>query len=195
MSYPGLVFDETYFRNGAYTDYGPGMWGEAFTFPGFATDLIARAAARGQSLAGFRVGVLGCAFGHGVAALRALGVTAFGIDVSAYAISQAPPEAAPFVMQGDATVRSVLNGFRSFAGLPGNQQFRALIDEDLATCLTDAEASDAFVEWRRHGQVVVHRLSDHPTTDPEHNFHDLAGWRALIGAGDWLYSYTTWAEG
>lgn len=196
MAYPGLTFDESYFRGGAYTDYGVEMWGTSFTFPGFVSGFRTRAQAKGTDPVGRRVGVLGCAYGYSVLEMRALGINAYGIDVSAFAISQAPVAVAPFLMQGDATVRNVLNSFRTFAGLTGNAKFDILLSEDLLPCLSDSEVTAASGEWRsRHGTRIAHRVSTHQVLNPVHNWHTLVEWRALIGSSaDWLWRYTDWTE-
>lgn len=187
MPLPGLTFDEAYY-NGAstgYTRYSPEMWAGTFTFEGFARGVTSR-----HGAAGAKVLVCGCALGYSVQALRDQGVDAWGIDLSAYAVSNAPAAVAPYLVQGDATTD--LDRARTAAGLKGRTTFELVIDEDLLTCLTDTEAATACGEMRRVGAKVAHRLSVHPLAD--YNTKPLADWRALVdptGRDAW-YVYTTW---
>lgn len=88
-------FDRFYYQNylGSAYERSP-VWLEFF---GQIADRIV------ADIAPRRVLDAGCAFGFLVEALRARGVEADGIDISAYAIGQVDPSAAPFCRQGSIT--------------------------------------------------------------------------------------------
>lgn len=193
---PELTFDSAYYNGGrsyGYGLYSRELWGSNATFPDFAAELLNKAASRGLSLAQRTVLVVGCAYGYTVEALRALGVDAYGMDVSAYAVSQAPAAVAPYVIQGD--VLTDLDAARDLAGLKGRRTFDFLLDEDVLTCLDDAQAVTACAEFRRVAARVGHRLTVHPVEG--YNTKPLADWRALCDptGRDWWWVYMTWGEG
>lgn len=194
-----LTFDQLYYNGNpqGYTRYGRDMWMGRFTFGQFADDLMARATARGLSLASKRVLIVGCAYGFTVEELRARGVNAFGMDISPYAIAQVPASVAAHVSVGDMRIRSDLNSMRSLAGLGGNQKFDLIVDEDALTSLSDADAVTACNEMRRAGAFVAHRLTVHNLEQPhDYNIKSLAAWKALCDTGnvDWWSVYTSWSE-
>ena len=84
--------------------------------------------------------VLGCAYGFEVKWLRELGVLAEGIDVSPYAISQAEPSVAPYLMQGD--IRTVILGFK-------NKSYNYILSRWLLECMSDADLAALIPEMNR----------------------------------------------
>ena len=198
-------FDQTYFqgdRPEGYTNYSREQWGGVWTFESLAQQLYDMSAQRGQSMQNRKVLVVGCAYGYGVQELVELGVDAYGLDISAWAISQAqaqlPSAIAAKIIQGDARVRANLTAARSLAGLSGNARFDVIVDEDLLTCFNDADAAAASSEWRsRHAQRVVHRLTTKIPNIAQYGYNvkSVAQWRTLLGAADWIFDYYDWTEG
>lgn len=96
---PAGFYDKDYFENGVKTEksgYGGYHWndGIAVLAQALVTNLPHKTALD-----------LGCAKGYVVKALRDLGIEAFGIDISTYAIDQAPAEVKPFLHKGSAAVK------------------------------------------------------------------------------------------
>lgn len=192
--YPGITLDRRYFIGGAWENYS------LVAAAGQVED--ARRLMGLLDLQGKRVGVLGCAYGFSVAELRLLGVDARGIDVSEFAISQAPTQRVrQFLLLGDATSPDGMQDLADRAGGP----FDVLLDENLLPLLSDDEAAAACDLWRLHADVVVHRISMcceepryyRPWMEREgarHNWHSPSEWRQIIGPMDRLIEFTSWAE-
>ena len=194
-----LTYDESYFHGNdeaGYSNYRRNLWPEDgfSSFVDRARTLVEKMADRGASIEQRTVLVLGCAFGYSVEYLVSMGVDAYGMDISAYAISQAPASIASRLMVGDARVRGDLNSARGMAGLRGQNRYDLIVSEDLLPCFTDADAVAAATEWRRHAMRSLHRISigDY---GGGYTLHTLAEWRALLGSQDWIVNYTTWEEG
>lgn len=187
-----LVFDEGYYnQNGApgcgYDRYSREMWGASMSFAQIAGDMQAR-----YSVAGRKVLILGCAYGYTVEALFGLGVDAYGLDISAYAVSRAPGSVASRIRQGNGAVAADMDAMKSLAGIARNRKFDLVFDEDILPCLTDAEALSACLEMRRIGTVVAHRISAHEAIAPCYNVKPLDVWRALVGVTDQWFRWPTW---
>lgn len=196
-----FAFDEGYFhgdRLEGYTQYGRTMWGERWSFDGFAQTTQARALAKGFSLEGRTCLIVGAAYGYGIEALMSqLGAgQVYGLEVSAYAVSQAPASVAARMVVGDARDVNAIRAAKTVAGLRRNERFDLILSEDLLPCFTDTEAQTAAALWRQHATQVGHRLSTWPSLAAAgYTFHTLAGWRQLLGQQDWLWDYFTWEEG
>ena len=193
-----LVYDESYFHDNdaGYTQYQRDLWPPDTPehLQSRAQQLFNEVASRGASIANRKVLILGCAYGYTVEYLVGLGANAFGMDISAYAISQAPSSIAGRVLVGDARLRADLNAARSLAAIQGNARFDLIVSEDLLPCYTDAQAIAAAIEWRtRHGQRVAHRITI-GNYQGGYNLKTLAQWRTLLGTADWIFDYMTWAE-
>ena len=100
LSPPGRAFDEDYFENGlitgksAYTNYS---WLPELTLPLCHEILWQLAIAPEETILDF-----GCAKGFMVKAFRLLHREAWGVDISAYAIAQAPLDVRPYVSRIDS---------------------------------------------------------------------------------------------
>lgn len=143
--------------------------------------------------------VAGCGWGYLVDELVALGVDAWGIDASSYAVSKAQeagtlaPGVGNRVVLIDATNRSQLASLRSTAGLSGSQRFTVIVTEDILPVLTDSEASAVAAEARRVGTNICHVLTAlRPDEDAAAsiaagmrvsglNWKTLAQWKTLAG--------------
>src|SRR5512141_1655900 len=129
----GRLASESDFHGGQadalYSDY--------FEWPEFS----ARASRYLQRFGQGKCLVVGCGPGYLVKALIAQGIDAYGIDPSQWAVDQAAVIIPNKVMLGDASVQADMNAARAFAGIPGNQRFRAAVSEDCLPVCTDAEAA------------------------------------------------------
>src|SRR3990172_72968 len=137
-----IAYDETYFSGGGniggYDNYSETNYRDTSTRTG---QLIQKTVDSGINIVGKKVLVLGCAYGYLVKHLVSLGVDAYGLDISTFAISQAPQEIASRVFVGDARLESSYTQAKTLAGLTKpNEKFDLIADEDMISCLTDAEA-------------------------------------------------------
>lgn len=179
------------------------------------TWIDARLATLTAGLAGLeqnKILIAGCGLGHTLAHLMdSHGFTdVWGCDASAYAIARAQalwPQYASRFIQADVTVRQQVSAVRSAAGLSGNQQFRAVITEDLLPCATDvAEAQAMLTELRRaalgEGHIITMldpqgvQQPDGSVTYPWGGALQMPGylwltaaeWRTLIGNSAWIFT-------
>jgi 2-polyprenyl-3-methyl-5-hydroxy-6-metoxy-1,4-benzoquinol methylase len=140
------------------------------------------------SLVGKKVLVLGCAYGFLVKYLQALGVDAYGIDFSEYAISQAPQEVQEYIILGDV---------RDSADVDWVQGFDVIIDEDMFSCLDDSEAFDVSLWAKSNAALVIHLLTANSQESTYYNFKSIAEWQGLLGSFSqevWLTRFNTIEE-
>lgn len=157
-------FDQSYFdgettrmrHNAGYSHYqrwfrhdGPRSQGEFWA--DFAASLV-----RKFNLTGQKVLELGCAKGFVVEDLRALGVDAYGCDVSAYAISRATESVQPYLLQGDA--RKVLQRFPA-------DEFDYIISRGFLECVDPSALPALIVEMNRVAHRQIHFI--HTEINPE----------------------------
>lgn len=191
--YPGVRIDRGYFHGGFVPDYGCPHIAEGMAFD-------ARRLAELVPIRGKRVGILGCAFGYSIYALRRLGAETYGLELSEYAVSRAEPAWADLLMVGDATDPVAMRRFVKFAG----GRFDLLVSENLLPLLADEEVPGAVRLWRRHADQVIHRLSMTFESDvprevfaaenegAAHNWHAPSEWRRLIGDEDRMFAFEDW---
>jgi SAM-dependent methyltransferase len=133
----------------------------------FFLDLAARFKTR-HALVGKKVLELGCAKGFVVEDLRSLGVDAWGLDVSQYAIDCAAPAVKPYLYVGDA--RTYLVNFK-------RNQFDLLFSRDFLNCITDADLPGLIIQMNRISRCQFHLIDTEPV--PEYyNVHPLDWWAA-----------------
>lgn len=130
---------------------GPGSIGEYWRD-------VARDWCERFSLTGKRVMELGCAKGFVVEDLRALGVDAYGCDISAYAISQASDSIRSYLQCGD--VREVLQQH------PTNE-FDFIFSRGFLECVDPVALPALIIETNRTARRQVHFI--HTDTNP--NFY------------------------
>lgn len=135
----------------------------------------------GISLSGKKILVTGCAFGFLVKYLVQLGADAYGVDISPYAISQAPAEIAARVMVGDVSVTATFSAAKTMAGLRNNQRFEAIIDEDMLCCLTDAEAVNFRSQALSASNIFLHLVDQADNLSQWYNYKTIAAWKAFLG--------------
>ncbi|MEM3617893.1 MAG: class I SAM-dependent methyltransferase [Candidatus Bathyarchaeia archaeon] len=97
----GDFYDEEYYTKGTKSHYGHGKI-SPYTHP-----IYMQVARRQAHILKFlfqphKVLVVGCALGYLVRALREIGVKAYGIDISRWAIEHAPKYLKPFLVLGNA---------------------------------------------------------------------------------------------
>ncbi len=101
----------------------------------------------------------GCAMGYLVAALRRLGVEAYGIDISDYAIAQVPAEVRPFCRVGSVTEPfgdrfDLIVCIEVLEHLPGSEPMRAV--ENLCQHADDVIFSSTPLDFKEATHFNVH---------------------------------------
>ncbi len=134
------IYDENYFNDGGdvggYTNYD----GNVNLLKTYA-QLVTRLGELSVAITSKKVLDIGCGYGFLVKYLVSLGVDAYGIDSSEYAISQVPVEIQDRIIFGDATVEVDFIRIKELAGLiKKNDKFDLIIDQDMIVCLNDVDA-------------------------------------------------------
>lgn len=179
-----IIYNEHYFNNGGdiggYSNYSEPNYRNTSIR---SNQLIQKVAELAVNIIGKKVLVLGCAYGYLVKHLVLLGVDAYGMDISSFAISQAPFEIASRIFVGDARLESSYIQAKTLAGLTKkNDKFDLIIDEDMIGCLTDAEAI-VFCTFGRNYSIMLYHLVDvSPHLAQWYNLHTLEEWKAVVGA-------------
>lgn len=192
---PTLTFDEAYFTGGreyGYDDYSPSH----LPFDYYA-DVIAHIAREYDvSPSEATVLIAGCALGYTVKFLReTYGTDAYGIDISQYAVDNAPAAISDRIIQGDITVKNdVKNASQLVSG-----KYNLILTEGVVCCLTDSEAADAGSHLRSECDYLAHRVWATDTSDLN-NFgtgswyteHTLSEWQSIVdpdGVDHWDGEY------
>lgn len=94
---------------------------------------------------------IGCAKGFVVQDLRDMGVDAWGLDVSEYAIGEADPSVQPYLIQGDA--RTALSQFK-------NKEFDVVFSLRVLTCFDDVDLPTLVSELNRIAKYQFHVIDE-----------------------------------
>jgi len=103
------------------------------------------------ALSGKKVLEIGCAKGFLVKDLRDMGVDAWGLDVSQYAVDNCEPEVAPYLQVGDA--RTALAQYN-------NKQWDVLITLRFLECIPEADLPALITQMNRISKLQVHVVDD-----------------------------------
>lgn len=125
------------------------------------------------SLEGKKVLEIGCAKGFVVQSLRELGVDAYGLDISSYAIGEAESWVKPYLNVGDA--RTYLVNYKS-------KEFDLVLSIAFIECLTDKEAETLSQKCTRIGELVLHVTENDEPTE-YYNGHSVEKWKAILPPG------------
>lgn len=182
-------------------------------------DLLARMSTRKDWLTGYGLDnnavvlVVGCGFGYLIEFLRAQGISqVWGLEPGSYYWDPAndgewDPAVKALVAQdwiGSGTEQASLD---ALPGVPNNERFGWIVDEDAASCHTDAElpAFIAGLEARLQGNVkgrIVHIVSDRevqegPFSDPNLNSKTIVEWSLVAPDHTWVRARdgSTWRGG
>lgn len=204
MPLTSITYDADYFQGRSSQDPEPSGYSEysATTYANETAEQLAqkfleKSGQLGTNLIGRKVLVVGCAYGFLVQYLTALGLDCYGMDISSFAISQAPTEVASKLRVGDVRVEADWQAMKTLAGLTRpNDKFDLVIDEDMIVCLTDAEASAFRTLALKYGDMVIHFLEDNPTLATWYNYHTIAQWKTLLGTSpkEKWYTRFDWRE-
>lgn len=143
----------TYRHNAGYVEYerwyrqdGKNSLGEKWLDK--AADLADK-----YQLQGKKVLEIGCAKGFLVEDLRGMGVNAYGLDVSVYAIGEAVRAVKPFLYIGDA--RTYLINF-------GDGEFDVVITLHFLECFSKADLPPFISEMNRISKFQYHEVGENP---------------------------------
>jgi hypothetical protein len=190
---------QTYTHNGGYTWYGktnfntkgifaPDVPIEESTGNVFGDMIKALNFRASGVLVGKKCLVLGCAYGFEVKAMRDLGVDAYGIDVSAFAISQASAEIAPYLSVHDA---------RTYLPTLGKNAYDYIFSRGFLECLTDAEVTALIIQMDRvskSGQMhqFVAANADYYNVKTLQEWATQFNWSSTILMQNW--DYDNWIQ-
>lgn len=119
-----------------------------------------------NQMAGKKVLEIGCAKGFMVKDLRDLGVDAYGVDVSQYAIDNCEPEVTPYLYVGDA--RTELSQF-------SNNEFDLVYSLRFLECVSEIDIPNLISEMKRISKYQFHVVDEQPNSD-FYLVHDLQWW-------------------
>jgi len=191
-----MIFNEQYFNGGGeiggYDLYSATTYSSE-TAEQLAQKFLEKSGLLGINLFGRKVLVCGCAYGFLVQYLSGLGVQAYGMDISFYAISRTPIAFSSKTIIGDARLEADFIRAKTLAGLTKqNDKFDLIIDEDMICCLTDIEAI-AFRTWAmKYSNMFIHP----PNLIQWYNYKTIANWKALLGTSpkEKWYTRFNWLE-
>lgn len=193
-------YNEQYYNGGGniggYTLYSATTYSSE-TAEQLATKFLEKSGLLGINLAGKKVLVTGCAYGFLCQYLISLGVQAYGMDFSAYALTRVPNEINGKVILGDARLEADFIRAKTMAGLTrANDKFDLIIDEDMICCLTDAEAVTFRALAMKYSNMFIHLIDVAPNLVNWYNFHTIAGWKTLLGSSpkEKWYTRFNWSE-
>lgn len=191
-----ISYDEIYYTDGGdiggYNNYN----GNSNMLKTYA-QLIVELQNNGIDVIGRKVLDIGCAHGFLVQYLVSLGIDAYGIDSSEYAISQASPEIADRLILGDVTVEDDFKRAKALAGLTkNNDKFDLIIDQDMIVCLNDIDAKTCCDLAKKYGNYVIHFMGNSPSLSQWYNYHTIEEWIALSGMSpkEKWYPKPGWSE-
>ena len=111
---------------------------------------------------------IGCAKAYGIAWLRDNGIQAWGLDCSAYAISQARADIQQYLTVGDA--RSYLINY-------SKNQFNVLYTRFFLECISDTDLPPLIQQMNRVGFLQIHHINSTVNTG-YYNLHPISWWLA-----------------
>ena len=194
-------YDINYFNGGGdiggYTFYNPATYYYERA-NNLAIQFLTKSGLFGTDLSGKKVCILGCAYGFLVKEfIDTHGLDCYGMDWSAYAISQADPSIASKVMVGDVKSSTDWDAMRTLAGFTKqNQKFDVVIECDIWCCLTDAEAITARGLAMGNSSMFIHLMENTPHAIAWYNWKSITDWKALLGTSpkEKWYTRYDWLE-
>ncbi len=117
---------------------------------------LANKAKNDYKLQGKKVLDIGCAKGFVVEDLREMGVNAYGLDVSSYAIGEASNQVKPYLYLGD--VRTYLANFK-------NNEFDVVFTMKFLGCLAEEDFPNLISEMNRISRQQFHLIDEKPNPD------------------------------
>lgn len=161
-----MTYDEEYFEGGApggYDAYGKTAY-HMQSADDKAAQLIKELNIEGPTL------IIGCAYGFLVEALVKLGVNAYGLDISTFALGQASKEISPRLVHGNAAFPA---GYWRVRELAGVEMFSHIISENMFCCLTDEEARYFHILTVFFGYHVTHLVENRPALSQWYNYKPI----------------------
>jgi len=143
-------------HNAGYTEYKRWNRRSPSDFPAdqgeFFKD-IAKVCVDKYSLQGKKILVVGCAKGYIVEDLRSLGVDAYGIDVSSYAIGEASPEVQPYLTVADAKTH-----LKTYSA----NEFDVIFSRWFLCCIGDVDMPGLVKDMNAKSSQQVHIIMKFP---------------------------------
>ena len=167
-----MIFDESYFEGGA-----PGGY-DAYGRTAYHMLSAASKARRLKSEFDLKGAVLivGCAYGFLIEELVKLGIDAYGMDISPFAIGQATPEIQSRLVLGDA---SKVEPYIQLSERTGLVTFSHIISENMFCCLTDREADNFHIISVFFAEEVLHLVENRPALIKWYNYRPITDLRQL----------------
>jgi len=140
-----------------------------------------------------KVLIVGCGWGYLVDELVKLGIDAWGIEISQYAVDKAQtviPDNAYRIIKGDASIVADMDRVKTASGLNKNQKFYLVVSEDMFTVCLDDEVTLTLNQMHRIGSHYLHIMTCiHPEIpgDIESRFASInwktqSQWKTLLGS-------------
>jgi predicted TPR repeat methyltransferase len=158
-------------HNAGYAKYE--RWARRDSATSLGEKWLDKAAALGErhQLQNKKVLEIGCAKGFLVKDLRDMGVDAYGLDVSPYAIGEAEDGMAPHLYTGDA--RTYLSNF-------SRNEFDVVFSLRFLECIAEADLPGLVSEMNRISKLQFHEIDVDPNPD-YYVVQPLSWWASL----DW----------
>lgn len=171
-----------------YRDYRPAM----LPFKWYAEFLYDELISMNMNPEGEKVLVVGCAYGYVVDFLiNDWNVDAYGMDISQWAVDNAPASISDRIYQGDARNASDMEAIRK--NTKGGH-FAAIYNECVLECLSDSSAVTMRDNMRSESKYeVFHRVwsTDGSDLNTEwYNGKDIAEWQSLVDPNGEDHWYT-----
>ena len=146
----------TYKHNAGYGKYARWYRGDADN-PDDAGELFKEQARRWVEQYSFTGKLLdvGCAKGFHVKDFRDLGVDAWGVDVSSYAVGEAEPAVAPYL-----TVANILTHISSYK----RNEWDVIFSARFLECISEADLPGLIDEMNRVSRYQVHIIDEQPNS-------------------------------
>lgn len=129
--------------------------------------------------------VVGCAYGYLVEAFNNFKVVAYGLDISEYAINQAPPSIAGKLFCGCAA--SVFS-YIDLCELADVDKFATVLSENMLCCLDDEQLIRFHTLAQSFGKRVVHIIEDRPMLSQWYNYKTLEELETILDCTNTTFS-------
>lgn len=182
-------FGASYFEGNAsssphdagYSDYRRGL----LPVGDFAQKIRDELEAAGQNINQTECLIVGCALGFTVESLvNDHGIDAWGMDISQYAVDNAPSGIADRILQGDILSS---NDLRNVRQTKGQGRFSVVMTNGVLVCLTDTEAQTAGSNVRSEAQDTAMWAvydSGFGINETWYNSKTMDQWRTLVDPND-----------
>ena len=179
-----MIYNESYFEGRKYGAQ-PGGY-DAYGRTAYHMISAASKARRLKTEFGLTGAVLivGCAYGFLVEELVNLGVDAYGLDISEFAIGQAAPEIQHRLIVGDA---SKVVPYVELCERTGIIAFSQIISENMFCCLSDDEAEMFHIISVFFAEKIIHLVQNSPTLIKWYNYRSITQLRIMYNHSNVIF--------